>query len=93
LPGEDYHGFRALAERSVLADEVKDAGMVARVPSLAPRWLREVEAQRGWRSFQRPDFLQLKAEFGVDWVVLQVPGVDGLSCPYRTSQVMVCRVE
>jgi len=93
LPGEDYHGFRALAERSVLADEVKDAGMVARVPSLAPRWLREVEAQRGWRSFQRPDFLRLKAEFGVGWVVLQVPGVDGLSCPYRNSQVMVCRVE
>ena len=93
LPGEDYHGFRALAERSVLADEVKDAGMVARVPSLAPRWLREVEAQRGWRGFQRPDFLHLKAEFGVDWVVLQAPGVDGLSCPYRNSQVMVCRVE
>src|SRR5207253_10286606 len=44
LPGEDYHGFRALAERSVLADEVKDAGMAARVPSLAPRWLREVGA-------------------------------------------------
>ena len=93
LPGEDYHGFRALAERSVLADEVKDAGMAARVPRLAPRWLREVEAQRGWRSFQRPDFLRLKAEFGVDWVVLEVPGVDGLSCLYRNLQVMVCRVE
>jgi hypothetical protein len=93
LPGEDYHGFRALAERSVLADDVKDAGMVARVPSLAPRWLREVEAQRGWRGFTRPDFLRLKAEFGLDWVVLQVPGVEGLSCPYRNAQVMVCRVE
>jgi len=93
LPGEDYHGFRALAERSVLADEVKDAGMVARVPRLAPRWLREVEAQRGWRSFQRADFLRLKAEFAVDWVVLQVPGVEGLACPYRNSEVMVCRVE
>jgi hypothetical protein len=93
LPGEDYHGFRALAERSVLADEVKDAGMAARVPSLAPRWLREAEAQRGWRSFQRPDFLRLKAEFGADWVVLQAPGVDGLSCLYRNLQVMVCRVE
>ncbi len=93
LPGEDYHGFRALAERSVLADAVKDAGMVARVPRLAPRWLREVNAQRGWRDFQRPDFLRLQAQFGVDWVVLQMPGVDGLSCPYRNAQVMVCRVE
>ncbi|MGA7630375.1 MAG: hypothetical protein WCB11_06390, partial [Terriglobales bacterium] len=93
LPGEDYHGFRALAERSVLADEIKDAGMAARVPSLAPRWLREVEAQRDWRSFQVPDLLRLKAEFGVDWVVLQTPGVDGLPCPYRNPQVMVCRLE
>lgn len=93
LPGEDYHGFRALAERSVLADAVKDAGMAARVPSLAPRWLREVEAQHGWSSFQRPDFQRLKAEFGVDWVVLSVPGVEGLSCPYQNSQVAVCRVE
>ena len=93
LPGEDYHGFRAVAERSVLADELKDAGMAARVPRLAPRWLREVEAQRGWRDFQRPDFLRLKAEFGVDWVVLQAPGVEGLPCPYRNPQVVVCRVE
>ncbi|MGB0038408.1 MAG: hypothetical protein WBQ00_05865, partial [Terriglobales bacterium] len=30
-PGEDFHGFRALAERSALADMVKDPGMVARV--------------------------------------------------------------
>jgi hypothetical protein len=93
LPGEDYHGFRALAERSVLADELKDAGMAARVPRLAPRWLREVEAQRGWRGFKRPDFLRLKAEFGVDWVVQTAPGVEGLPCPYRNSQVVVCRVE
>ena len=52
LPGEDYHGFRALAERSALADIVKDAGMAARVPRLAPRWLREVDATRGWRNFR-----------------------------------------
>jgi hypothetical protein len=93
LPGEDYHGFRALAERSVLADAVKDAGMAARVPRLAPRWLREVEAQKGWRDFQRPDFLRLKAELGVDWVVLATPGVEGMPCPYRNQQVVVCRVE
>ena len=44
LPGEDFHGFRALAERSVLADYEKDGGMAARVPRLAPRWLKEVTA-------------------------------------------------
>lgn len=93
LPGEDYHGFRALAERSVLADAVKDAGMAARVPRLAPRWLREVKAQQGWQGFQRPDFLRLKEEFGVDWVVLAQPGIAGLRCPYQNEQVMVCQVE
>jgi len=93
LPGEDYHGFRALAERSVLADAVKDAGMAARVPRLAPRWLREAHAQRGWRDFRRSDFLRLKAEYGVDWVVLAAPGVDGMACPYRNPQVLVCRVD
>ena len=93
LPGEDYHGFRALAERSVLADAVKDAGMAARVPRLAPRWLREVNEQSGWRHFQRADFLRLKATFGVDWVVLTAPGVDGLPCPYRNPEIVVCQVE
>lgn len=93
LPGEDYHGFRGLAERSVLADAVKDPCIVVRVPHLGPRWIRELEGQRGWRDFQKQDFLRLRAQFGVDWVVLQVPGVDGLSCPYRNPQVMVCRVE
>jgi hypothetical protein len=33
LPGEDAHGFRAIAERSVLADSVKDSGAVSLFPS------------------------------------------------------------
>ena len=93
LPGEDYHGFRALAERSALADVLKDAGMAARVPRLAPRWLREVDATRGWRSFRAPDFHSLHNSFGVDWVVLAQPGVTGLNCPYQNRSVMVCRLE
>lgn len=70
LPGEDCHGFRALAERSVLADYVKDGGMAARVPRLAPRWLREVTAQQGWRNFQLADFERLQHDFGVDWIIV-----------------------
>jgi hypothetical protein len=93
LPGEDYHGFRALAERSVLADEVKDAGMAARVPRLAPRWLKEVQAAEGWRNFRATDFEKLRQVFGVKWVVLATPGVSGLTCPYRNRSVLVCRVE
>lgn len=93
MGGEDYHGFRALAERSVLADAIKDPCIVVRVPRLGPRWLREVDAQHGWRSFQRQDFLRLKGELGVDWVVLTEPGVVGLTCPYRHRTLSVCRIE
>jgi len=106
LPGEDYHGFRALAERSVLADFDKDGGMAARVPRLAPRWLREVNAQTGWQTFQASDFQRLKKEFGVTWVILSrhddlgsgvpgdVPGdgQDGMTCPYQNQQLRVCRL-
>ena len=35
-PGEDEHGFRAFAERSVLADWDKDPGVVCLFPALGP---------------------------------------------------------
>jgi hypothetical protein len=93
MAGEDYHGFRALAERSVLADALKDPCIVVRVPSLGPRWLREVSAQRGWRDFQKSDFSRLKADTGVDWVVLTNPAVAGMKCPYHNDRLSVCRVD
>ena len=101
LPGEDYHGFRALAERSVLADYGKDGGMAARVPRLAPRWLKELTTRSGWQDFQAADFQRLENEFGVNWVILSGPGasgshtqneVAGMTCPYRNLQLRVCRL-
>ncbi len=93
LPGEDYHGFRALAERSVLADFDKDGGMAARVPRLAPRWLKEVTAQSGWRNFQAVDFQRLKSEFGVDWVIItRSDQIAGMDCPYQNRQLQVCHL-
>jgi hypothetical protein len=99
LPGEDYHGFRALAERSVLADYDKDGGMAARVPRLAPRWLKEVTAQNGWRNFQPADFERLKRDFGVTWVVIarsdlapEKPEGKTMTCPYQNHQLQVCRL-
>jgi hypothetical protein len=44
-PGEDYHSFRALAERSQLADAIKDTAVVTQVPELGPTWERQVAAQ------------------------------------------------
>ena len=99
LPGEDYHGFRALAERSVLADYEKDGGMAARVPPLAPRWLKEVSALEGWKRFQLADFQRLKQDFGVNWIVLSRadsqfsnPDPNVMICPYSDELVKVCRL-
>jgi hypothetical protein len=93
LPGEDEHGFRAIARRSMLADNGKDSGAVSMFPMLAREWSEQVNARRGWKQFARADFLKLKARFGVDWVVLQKPAVAGLACPYQNDHILVCRIE
>jgi hypothetical protein len=93
LPGEDQHGFRAIAERSRLADEVKDSGAVTMFPALANEWRYQVQAERGWRNFQAADFARLQRRFGVNWVVLQEGQTAGLNCPYRNQQVAVCRLD
>lgn len=92
-PGEDHHGFRALAERSALADAGKDSAVATQVPRLATRWQEEVEAQRGWQQFEAADFQRLNARFGVNWVVLEQPAGQGLNCPYQNAAVRVCRLD
>jgi hypothetical protein len=92
LPGEDYHSFRALAERSQLADALKDAAVVTQVPRLAPRWEKEVDAQAGWNRFQISDFEQLGKTFGVDWVLLSNPPPPRLTCIWHYDQLSVCRI-
>jgi hypothetical protein len=91
-PGEDFHSFRALAERSILADVTKDASVATQVPSLAPLWLEQVEAQSGWEHFGADDFERLHQRFGVDWLVLEKPGAAGLDCPYENDALKVCRI-
>jgi hypothetical protein len=92
-PGEDFHSFRALAERSTLADYVKDPSVATQVPRLAPRWLEQVQAEEGWPHFQAADFRRLKNRFGVNWVVLEGNAAPGMECPYHNDSLMVCRVE
>jgi hypothetical protein len=92
LPGEDEHGFRAIAERSRLADSGKDPGAVTIAPTIAGEWHEQVHALDGWNNFQAGDFRRLNQRFGVDWVVLQQPGVPGMECPYRNAAVLVCRI-
>jgi hypothetical protein len=92
-PGEDRIGFRALAERSRLADANKDSGAVAMFPPLADEWWEQFQAQKNWKHFMRADFLELRTRYQVGWTVLQAPGIMGLSCPYANQTVAVCRIE
>jgi len=89
---EDYHGFRALAERSQLADNIKDTAVVALVPELGETWKQQSEAQKGWTHFQLADFERLKAKFGVDWVLVFFPQPPGLDCRWHNGNLSVCRV-
>jgi len=91
IRGEDETGFRCLAERSRLADNVKDNGVVSMFPPLAEEWWAQVQAQTPWNSFRAVDFSRLKEKYGVSWVVVQQPTA-GLDCAYGNSAVQVCRI-
>jgi hypothetical protein len=93
VEGEDQHGFRALSERSMLADNVKDSGAVTMFPKLAETWKAQTIAQAGWKNFGSADFERLKQDYGVDWVVLETPTDVVLDCPYRNSKLEVCRID
>jgi hypothetical protein len=92
LPGEDVIGFRCLAQRSRLADSLKDGGVVSMFPPLAEKWWEQLQAQTPWKSFQAADFVRLREKYGVSWVVVRQPGVEGLNCAYQNATVRVCQV-
>ena len=93
IAGEDENGFRARAERSMLADAVKDKGAASAFPPLAPRWLEQFGDQKDWKRFGREDFERLRRKYGVTWVVVEKGQDAGLDCAYRNSVVSACRVE
>lgn len=98
--GEDFHGFRAWAERGQMADLDKDPGVVSLFPSLAPEWQRQVHALQDWNQFTAKDFARIQREFGVDWVVLEARDPAGkqrsapenLECPYQNASLYVCKI-
>lgn len=93
LPGADFHDFRSTAERSMLADAVKDRGAALYAPPLAERVDREIRARMRWVSLGRDDFLRLKRDQGVDWVVVHRAQRVILPCPYENALVKVCRID
>ena len=90
--GEDYHSFRALAERSQLADMVKDTAVVTQVPELGPAWQLQVDATAGWQNFKIADFERLKRDLGVNWVIVAYPQPAGLACKWHNQSLTVCEI-
>lgn len=91
-PGEDYHGFRALAERSSLADAIKDTSVVTKAPQLCTAWKEQTQATEGWSHFQLVDFERLKSRFGVDWVLVSYPQPTTLNCHWHNNTLAVCQI-
>lgn len=92
LPGDDYHSFRALAERSSLVDDLKDAAEVTQVANLAPTWLLQHQDEDGWKNWTGSNFAQLARETPVRWVLVSPREGATLECPYRNASVWVCRI-
>jgi energy-coupling factor transporter transmembrane protein EcfT len=91
--GVDAHGFRAVSERSAMADAVKDSGAASLFPSLAPEWKQMSEATTGLNRFTLTDFERLKRGYPqVDWTVIHGIAPAGLDCPYRQQGYSVCRI-
>lgn len=92
IAGEDANGFGAIAQRSRLADLVRDGGAVSMFPAMAEEWQRQLQAQRGWQHFELQDFRRLQAQFGVSWVVVRRSTNATLDCPYENEAVLVCHL-
>ena len=92
-PEADVHGFRAVAERSALADYFKDGGVVSLFPGLAEEWKQMSNATYGLNHFQVDDFRRLKSEYAaVSWTVIHGPAPTGMQCPYQQGGYAVCQM-
>jgi hypothetical protein len=91
-PAVDVHGFRALSERSALADYYKDGGVVAIFPRLAAEWKQMSNATSGLNHFSAADFTRLAQEYPVTWTVIHGTAPAGMECPYQQNGYAVCKI-
>jgi hypothetical protein len=91
LQSEGREGFRATAERSILADD-KDGGVATLSPSLAATWTSQYQAQSNLAAETDNVRIQRLTPFGVTWLLLPPSAVTGFDCPYRNQALKVCRL-
>jgi len=89
----DVHGFRAISERSSMADYYKDGGVVSLFPALAVEWKQMSNATEGLNHFTPEQFQNLKQEYPeVTWTVIHGDAPNGMNCPYRERAYSVCHM-
>jgi hypothetical protein len=89
----DSHGFRAISERSSLADYYKDSGAASLFPTLADEWKQMSTATTGLNHFTQADFKRLETEYpAVTWTVVRGTAPAGLTCPYQQQGYAVCQI-
>jgi hypothetical protein len=92
VDGVDLHGFRALAERSSLADYYKDGSVVTIFPNLATEWKQMTDATTGLNSFSAEQFTRLAHQYPVTWTVIHGAAPSGMYCPYDHQGYAVCQI-
>jgi hypothetical protein len=89
----DAHGFRAISERSALADYSKDGGVVSLFPNLADEWKQMSDATYGLNRFPIDRFRILRKEYPqVSWTVIHGAAPAGMNCPYQQRGYSVCHL-
>jgi hypothetical protein len=92
VEGEDAQGFRATAERSLLADD-KDEGVVVVFPYLARDWARQRNPQAGLDEMTDAQRQASVRPLGADWIMLSRSAATAFYCPYRNAVAQVCRLD
>ncbi len=90
--GEDAQPFRAIAERSALADYSKDGGEASITPELTSAWVEGQHAQTGLDTATDAERIARLRPPGVTWVVLQRSSRTDWPCLYSNATVKVCRL-
>jgi hypothetical protein len=90
-PEENEQGFRALSERDQLTDD-KDAGVAAVLPSLAPRWAAQRNAELSVDQTSDAERIAVLRPLGATWLLLPPKAQTAFDCTYRNRALQVCRL-
>ncbi len=91
--GENSQGFRAMAERSSVADWFKDGGIASNFRQAAALWWQGSQATYKLNDAPDAERLARLLPLGATWIVLPAQASTGLPCPYRNARVRVCKLK